>query len=133
MNKMGFFIESHIKSGSKFWRVLSRIKRLAYKIVLWDIQRLPVDIDEMLNLFAFVVLLLAVAAAVFVIVVLGGLPGKIALQRGHHQAEAINICGWAGLITGVFWLIALVWAHTQPPLGTTPTANQPTVRQSTAN
>ncbi len=69
----------------------------------------------MLNLFAFLVLIFSVAAAVFVIVVLGGLPGKIARQRGHHQAEAIAVCGWAGLITGVFWLVALVWAYTVPP------------------
>ena len=67
----------------------------------------------MLTAFAFLVLLFAVAASVFVVIVLGGLPGKIARERNHVQAEAINICGWAGLLTGVFWLFALVWAFTK--------------------
>ena len=60
----------------------------------------------MLNLFAFLVLLIAVGAFILVVVVLGGLPGKIARERNHHQADAINVCGWAGLVTGVFWLDA---------------------------
>ena len=48
-----------------------------------------------------------------VIVLLGGLPGRIAKQRGHPQQDAIRICGWVGWFTlGIFWLIALIWAHT---------------------
>ena len=68
----------------------------------------------MLDVFAMLVLLVAVAAIVFVIIVLGGLPGKVAHQRNHPQAEAITVCGWVGLVTGVFWLVALVWAFTKP-------------------
>lgn len=68
----------------------------------------------MLDIFAIGVLLVAVAAVFYVVVVVGGLPGKIARQRNHPQAEAIAVCGWAGLITGVFWIIALVWAFTKP-------------------
>jgi hypothetical protein len=43
---------------------------------------------------------------------LGSLPGAIAASRGHPQAEAINVCGWMGVITLVLWPIAMVWAYT---------------------
>ncbi|XIA66279.1 DUF3302 domain-containing protein [Bradyrhizobium sp. TZ2] len=42
---------------------------------------------------------------------LGGLPGAIARARNHPQADAINICGWLGLLTLVLWPLALVWAY----------------------
>lgn len=45
---------------------------------------------------------------------LASLPGKLARKRGHPQAEAINICGWLGFPSGVFWLIALIWALVRP-------------------
>ena len=45
---------------------------------------------------------------------LGELPGKIAAQREHPQAEAIRVAGWLGLITlGVLWPFALIWAFVQ--------------------
>ncbi len=52
--------------------------------------------------------------AAFAIYKLGGLPGSIAKSRGHPQADAINICGWMGIITIVLWPIAMVWAHLVP-------------------
>jgi len=55
----------------------------------------------------------------FVIYKLGSLPGSIARSRGHPQADAINICGWMGIITIVLWPLAMVWAHLVPgkPMG----------------
>ena len=50
----------------------------------------------------------------YVIYRLGSLPGSIARSRGHPQADAINICGWMGIITIVLWPIAMVWAHLVP-------------------
>lgn len=68
-----------------------------------------------LNIFALVVMGVLVAAVIAAVVKLGPLPGNIAKERGHPQAEAINVLGWIGLITlGVAWLIALVWAFTCP-------------------
>ena len=55
--------------------------------------------------------LLAVLGAAYT---LASLPGKLARGRNHPQAEAINICGWLGLPSGVFWLFALVWAYYRP-------------------
>jgi hypothetical protein len=52
--------------------------------------------------------------AAYVIYKLGSLPGTIARSRGHPQADAINICGWMGIITIVLWPIAMVWAHLVP-------------------
>lgn len=50
------------------------------------------------------------------VVVLGGgwflleLPGKMAADRKHPQADAIRMCGWMGLATaGLFWAFAMVW------------------------
>jgi hypothetical protein len=56
--------------------------------------------------------------AAFVLYKLGGLPGTIARSRSHPQAEAINVCGWMGVITIVLWPIAMVWAYLRP--GTSP-------------
>ena len=67
--------------------------------------------------------------AAFVLYKLGGLPGAIARARGHPQAEAINICGWMGVITIVLWPVAMVWAY----LVTARSADDPGLSQSDAN
>ncbi len=71
------------------------------------------------------VLAVAPVLAAVVIYKLGSLPGSIARSRDHPQAEAINICGWMGIITIVLWPIAMVWAHLvpgQPIAGAAPPA-----------
>ena len=49
--------------------------------------------------------------AAYVIYRLGSLPGEIARSHNHPQAEAINICGWMGILTLVLWPLALIWAY----------------------
>ncbi len=69
----------------------------------------------MLEIFALIVLVVLVAAAIAIIVVLGNLPGKMARAAEHPQAEAIMMLGWVGLLSGgVGWLLALVWAKYRP-------------------
>ena len=69
-----------------------------------------------LDIFAWIVLIVLIATVVVGFVILAMLPGKIARQRGHPQAEAINVAGWLGaLAMGVFWPLALVWAFTRYP------------------
>ena len=64
-----------------------------------------------LDIFALIVLLVLLLAAVAIWVVLAMLPGKIARKRNHPQAEAINVGGWLGaLLLGVLWPLVLVWA-----------------------
>ena len=63
--------------------------------------------------FVFIVIIVSVLA---LFVVLAGLPGKIANDRKHPQAEAINAAGWLGLLFsfGIIWVLALVWALAKP-------------------
>lgn len=63
-----------------------------------------------LRIVVLVFLLLFALIALAVVVVLAALPGKIAAARSHPQAQAVNICGWLGLPTGILWVLALVWA-----------------------
>lgn len=66
-----------------------------------------------LGIFALIVLLTLVATVLGAVVWLAMLPGKIAAQRQHPQTEAIRIAGWLGIITGIVWILALIWAYTR--------------------
>ncbi len=67
-----------------------------------------------LHWLTLIVLCIMPVLLAYVIYRLGGLPGKIARSRNHPQAEAINVCGWMGIITLVLWPLALVWAYVAP-------------------
>ena len=68
-----------------------------------------------LNIAALIMLLFVAGFVVYAICLLGALPGRIARQRHHLQAEAITIRGWLGLLTGgIVWAVALVWAFITP-------------------
>lgn len=68
-----------------------------------------------LDIFAIIVLLILLIAILGIWIVLAMLPGKIAKDRNHPQAEAINVGGWLGaLLGGVLWPIFLIWAFTKP-------------------
>ena len=69
----------------------------------------------MLDIFALVVLLVLIAVVIWLVVLIGNIPGNIARAANHPQAEAISVLAWIGLLTlGVGWFIALVWARTRP-------------------
>jgi len=72
-----------------------------------------------LDIFTFIVLGVLLGVTIALALLLGGLPGKIASQRGHPQVDAIRVAGWLGLLTlGLLWPFALIWAFTRPgPLG----------------
>ena len=68
-----------------------------------------------LDYFTFVVLGLLLTTGLALAFVLGSLPGKIAADRGHPQADAIRVTGWLGLLTfGLLFPVALIWAFTKP-------------------
>ena len=68
-----------------------------------------------LDYFTFVVLIVLTGAGLVGAVFLASLPGKVAADRGHPQADAIRVAGWLGLLTmGLFFPIALIWAYTRP-------------------
>lgn len=64
-----------------------------------------------LHWLTLVILCVVPVLLAYVIYRLGSLPGEIARSRNHPQAEAINICGWMGIITLVLWPLALIWAY----------------------
>ena len=68
-----------------------------------------------LDIFALIVLLVLIISGLAVWALLGMFPGKIARQRNHPQADAINVCGWWGAITmGILTPLAFIWAYTNP-------------------
>ena len=70
---------------------------------------------SVLDLFALFILLVLLAFVVVVWVVLGMLPGRIARARKHPQADAVNVCGWCGVITmGLLIPLAFIWAYYDP-------------------
>ena len=47
---------------------------------------------------------------------MGWLPGHIARERGHPQAQAVTVAGWITLIFGfALWPVALIWAYVDVP------------------
>ena len=67
-----------------------------------------------LDIFALVVIVVMIAAAIAIVVKVGPIPGNIAKDRRHPQAEAIKVLGWIGVVTlGLAWPFALVWAYTR--------------------
>ena len=68
-----------------------------------------------LDIFALVVILLLLGVVIWLVVLLGNMPGEIARKRNHPQAQAITALGWIGLITmGIGWFVAIVWAYYKP-------------------
>ena len=68
-----------------------------------------------LDIFALIILLVLLLSILAIWVVLAILPGRIARQRNHPQAAAINVCGWWGALTlGLLMPVAYIWAYTNP-------------------
>jgi NADH:ubiquinone oxidoreductase subunit 6 (subunit J) len=71
---------------------------------------------SVLDIFAWVVLVVLIGTVIAIFVFLAMLPGRIARQRSHPQSEAVNVAGWLGAIAlGAFWPLALVWAFYVSP------------------
>ncbi|MFT7288384.1 MAG: hypothetical protein ACI87W_002502 [Halieaceae bacterium] len=68
-----------------------------------------------LEIFALIVLFVLCAAAIWLVVMIGRVPGNIAREAHHPQADAISLLAWIGLLTlGIGWFAALVWAKAKP-------------------
>jgi hypothetical protein len=71
---------------------------------------------SLLDIFAWIVLLILVASAVAIFFIAGYLPGHIAKSRGHPWAQAVTVAGWVTLIFGfVLWPVVLIWAYVDVP------------------
>jgi type VI protein secretion system component VasK len=68
-----------------------------------------------IDIFAWVVLIVMIAVAVFIFAFMGMWPGMVAKKRGHPQAQAIQVASWVFLILGfAVWPFVLVWAYLRP-------------------
>lgn len=82
----------------------------------------------MIDIFAWIVLLILVVSAVAMFFIAGSLPGHIAKSRDHPWAQAVTVAGWVTLICGfVLWPVALIWAYVDVPArrGTSSAAGAP--------
>ena len=72
----------------------------------------------MIDIFAWIVLIILLACTVFVVIFMARLPGMIAQKRNHPWAEAVTVAGWVTLFLGfVLWPIVLIWAYVDVPAG----------------
>lgn len=60
--------------------------------------------------WTFAFLVVAIVAFFYILIQVGGLPGKIAERRNHPHAEAVKIVGWIGLFTVFPWIHAIIWS-----------------------
>ena len=58
----------------------------------------------------FATLFVLTLSGVVFVVLMAGLPGRIAIARKHPDAEAVKLMGWAGLLFAVPWIQAFIWA-----------------------
>ena len=71
----------------------------------------------LLDYFALAVLFILATAGVVICVLLGIMPGRIARDRNHPQADAISVCGWWGVLTmGLLLPVAYIWAYSNPSM-----------------
>jgi uncharacterized BrkB/YihY/UPF0761 family membrane protein len=71
---------------------------------------------NVIDIFAWIVLVVLVGTLVAVFVALGTMAGRIARKRGHPWPEAVAVGSWATLICGfVLWPLVLIWAYVDVP------------------
>ena len=70
---------------------------LDYSLDIWDY-------------LTFAVLLAAICMGMFAFVWIAGLPGRIAIERKHPDAEAVKLMGYAGFLPVFPWIQAFIWA-----------------------
>ena len=71
---------------------------------------------SVLDVLAWIVLLILIASGIAMVFVAGSLPGYIARTRGHPQAQAVRMAGWVTLFLAFpLWPVALIWAYLDIP------------------
>jgi hypothetical protein len=70
----------------------------------------------MLDVFAWIVLLILAASALTMFFIVGSLPGYIARRRNHPWTQAVSVAGWVTLLCGfALWPIVVIWAFVDTP------------------
>jgi hypothetical protein len=71
---------------------------------------------SVLDIFAWIVLIVLVVCTVAVIIFMAMLPGMIARSRNHPWAQAVTVAGWVTLFFGfLLWPVAVIWAYVDIP------------------
>jgi hypothetical protein len=71
---------------------------------------------SVIDIFAWIVLIVLVASGLAMFFIAGSLPGYIARNRHHPWAEAVTVAGWVTLICGfALWPVVLIWAYVDAP------------------
>ncbi|HEY4141746.1 MAG TPA: DUF3302 domain-containing protein [Pseudolabrys sp.] len=71
---------------------------------------------SVLDIFAWIVLIVLVASTAAVVIFLAVLPGMIAKRRNHPWAQAVTVGGWVTLFLGfALWPLVLIWAYVDAP------------------
>ena len=71
---------------------------LGFEITFWD---------YLTFLTLFLIAIIVMACWIW----LAGLPGRIAIERKHPEAEAVKLLGYAGLLPTIYpWIQAFIWA-----------------------
>lgn len=70
-----------------------------------------------LAIISLVLIFFAVITIVLGIIKIHTYPGKIAKERNHPQAEAIEVTSLLGLLIFPLWMAALVWAYSGAIVG----------------
>jgi len=58
----------------------------------------------------FAAMFVIASAFIVVLILILGLPGRIAIARKHPEADAVSLMGWVGFLAVVPWIQALIWA-----------------------
>jgi len=71
---------------------------------------------SIVDILAWIVLVVLVVSTAAVVGFLAMLPGMIAKRRNHPWAEAVTVGGWVTLFLGfALWPIVLIWAYVDVP------------------
>jgi len=72
---------------------------------------------SVLDIFAWLVLVVLLFSSVAGVVLVAMLPGMVARRRRHPWAQAVAIGGWVTLFLGfVLWPVVLIWAYVDVPV-----------------
>ena len=58
----------------------------------------------------FAALFIILVAFLGLLVIILGLPGRIAIARNHPEADAVYVMAWLGFLAVVPWIQAFIWA-----------------------
>ena len=78
-------------------KAITKGENMGFQLNFWDYATFA----------ALIIIGAAIGGCVLLIL---GLPGKLAIARKHPEAEAVNLMAWAGFMAIVPWIQALIWA-----------------------